>query len=48
MSQTPERWDCECGHPWRIKTAEQVSQTLPRLTRELSEGAGFRLEGGGG
>ena len=38
MSQTPERWDCQCGHPWRIKTAEQVSQTLPRLTRELSEG----------
>jgi hypothetical protein len=36
--ENPERWDCECGHLWRILTAEQVRQKFAHLKRELREG----------
>ena len=32
--ENPERWDCECGHLWRILTPEQVRRKFAHLKHD--------------
>jgi hypothetical protein len=35
--ENPERWDCECGHIWRILTLEQITRKFAHLKHAARE-----------